>query len=648
MKITYNPISNLIEIRAGYSPDMTLDIKKLPGRVWNPAPARFWTVPAIPDLEVPLGLLAARWGGTLDPKLKAFFSLQRETKKTNLKLSIASKPMKRWSPNNELSGKLRPFQAAGVQYLIRNRRVLLADEMGLGKTVEAIVGMVELGAFPCLVVCPASLKYNWKNEIEKWIPAVTVKVLGAGDDSFQGHFVIVNYDILAKYESLFVIPWKGLIVDESHYIKNYQAQRTKLVQELSKDVTNIFLLSGTPATNRPADLATQLAVIGALGEFGGFWEFMKRYAKAHKVEYRPGKWGWDFSGAAYLDELNIKMREFCYIRRNKAEVLPELPAKVVSVLEVEISTRPEYERAAADVVNYIRHEKRMERKLMEEYGIDNPEFPAVLDAWRNDKARKAARAKILVKISTCKQIIALGKAWAIRSWIASFFEQNPTEKLVVFGWHTDVILDVMTECSDLLAGGYPVMLVGDTSSEERAENVRLFQEDENCKAIFLSIPAGGVGLTLTASHWTLFIEQGWTPAEMLQAEDRTHRISQEADSVNIVYMLGRNTLDMDIREMILSKQEVISQAVDGFESLYAALERDGGKWDGQDLPEPESDFQVIDEQNEVTTIENMIHCNNCGAFAPVGKPIKHYDNCQPGESKRWERFYNEGENTDVD
>ena len=172
------------------------------------------------------------------------------------------------------TGLLYPHQADGVAFLISKKRAILGDDMGLGKTRQAVVALQ--AAVPegvILVVCPASLKLNWKREILMVDPAARIEVLGYDKEpSVNPRWVIVNYDLLSKQaERLHDIRWAGVILDEAHFIKNASARTThclKLlgVQDQAKaplvGPNYVFLLTGTPMTSRPRDLFNLLRCVG--------------------------------------------------------------------------------------------------------------------------------------------------------------------------------------------------------------------------------------------------------------------------------------------------------------------------------------------------------------------------------------------------
>lgn len=568
-----------LHIRFDYDPDLVVGVKSIPGRKPvkdDEGKFSYWSVPIKPGLLSYLEGFAAIASEHVPSGVMEMYQQADALAMANHALSRAEAPTRHIELPAVLATALRPFQKAGVQYGIDNRRIMIGDDMGLGKTIQAIAIVEGRGDLPCLVICPASLKYNWRREIEKWSPTRTghVEILNGKPpaDKSGAAWVIVNYDVLKNHQWLWAIPWKALIVDESHYIKNYKAKRTGFVLDLAKNVETVLLLSGTPILNKPVELTAQLSALGRLDkDFGGFWRFVHRYCKAYKGDY-----GWIMDGADNLDELNDRLRSTCYIRRDKKSVLPELPDKVRTVLPVEIDNRKEYEQARDDLLEFIRERGRIDKKFADDLekmiadDLDAGRITTVEEAdgireatiaqYRNDKAERAARAEVIVGIETCKQVAARGKMSAIADWVFDFFEQNPSEKLIIFATHKDVIeaIDKTLKAKYIV----PLILTGETPAAERDRLVQLFQTDPDCRVFLANIQAGGVGITLTAASFVLFVEFGWNAATMDQAEDRAYRIGQK-NMVSVYWMTGRDTIDTGLVGIIEKKRAVVSAAVDG-------------------------------------------------------------------------------------
>ena len=513
-----------------YREDIVEDIKKINGRLWDVKKKVWSTPPVLAAVEI-----ADKYGFSISAALRNTLlnSAKKEAELLEKSASVDSD-----IEVSNLSGTLMPYQKAGVSYASTVGRCLIADQMGLGKTVEAIAALEFKDSFPAVVVCPASLKENWRREISKWLPHRTVNIVSGKTDVVSCDVNIVNYDILYKFvDAISHLKINGLILDESHYVKTSSSKRTKSAKEIASKVPKsgtVLLLSGTPVTNRPSELVSQLEIMGVLGKFGGKWAFLKRYAGAHHNGF-----GWDTSGASNLIELNTKLRQNCYIRRTKDEVLKELPEKSRNIVHLEPSGKgaKEYASAEDDLVLFLR-----------ENGYKS-----------KDSSEHLARTQVL------KRLAAWAKMDAVEEWIDSFLE-SCDRKLVVFAHNVDVV--------DHLAAKYGGLRVsGRDSMQERQHSVDSFQTDKDSRVIVLNLQAGGVGITLTAGSDVVFVQMGWTPGEHDQAEDRCHRIGQ-VNHVQAWYLLASGTIDEDIYYLVNGKRAVVDAVTEGDEVEQQSLVKD--------------------------------------------------------------------------
>ena len=428
-----------------------------------------------------------------------------------------------------LAGELKPFQRAGVSYLLAQRRAFLADEQGLGKTIEALATIEAAGAYPAIVVCPASLKLNWLRELERWLPARSAQALsgnGAREPIPAADITVVNYDILApRLAELAALEPAALVLDESHYCKNASAKRTQAVQRLSAQMAResiVLALTGTPVVNRPAELISQLRILGRLEDFGSGAKFGER-----------------FRGADAHLRLHWHLRSRCFVRRLKADVLTQLPAKTRAVVPVELDNESEYRLAERDLVAWLRSQPLDLREL---------------DA----KVAAALRAERLVRLNALKVLAARGKLHAALTWIHDFCSSG--ERLVVFAHHREIQRAVLEH--------FPAALhiLGADSHAARDQALQSFQAPDAAdnQLIVCSIEAAGHGLTLTRASNVVFLELDWTPAKHDQAEDRCHRIGQK-DAVNAYYLLAAGTVDETISTLLERKRAVIGAVTDGRE-----------------------------------------------------------------------------------
>lgn len=429
-----------------------------------------------------------------------------------------------FEPPPGLHGKLMPFQTAGVVYALRQRRTFIADEQGLGKTVQALAAIEADDAYPAVVVCPASLKLNWLRECARWLPGRRAEPLSGRRGPLPlADIVVVNYDVLdARADALADLEPGAIVFDESHYVKNPKANRTKAAIDLSARLPQDALrlaLTGTPLVNRPRELVPQLRVLGRLGDFGSGASFERR-----------------FEGQVARERLHWHLRSTCYVRRRKDEVLTQLPPKRRITVPVPLANEHEYRHLEDDLVDWLRHEVLDSRQLAE-------------------KIDSALRAEALVKLNALRHVAARGKLHAAIEWIKTFLESG--ERLVVFAHHRDI--------QDELVQMFPraARILGSDSVEERQRNVELFQRKRGGASLCIcSLEAASHGFTLTASANVAFLELGWTPAKHDQAEDRVHRIGQDRH-VTAWYLLAAETIDERIAALIDYKRAVVGSVTDG-------------------------------------------------------------------------------------
>jgi SWI/SNF-related matrix-associated actin-dependent regulator of chromatin subfamily A-like protein 1 len=422
-----------------------------------------------------------------------------------------------------LGGELAPFQWAGVRYALDARRAFLADEQGLGKTVEALAALEADGAYPAIVVCPASLKLNWERETARWLPHRTVAVVeGRVAVPPIGDITILNYEIVAAHHvALARLRPRAVVVDESHYCKNPQAKRTRAVRRLAESAAPDGLrlaLTGTPVLNHAEELVSQLRVIGRLADFGSGAQF-KRDFLAHRSEER----------------LHWHLRRRCFVRRLKSEVLPQLPDKRQVVVPIALDNEREYRLAETDVIAWLR-----------EQPLDLSELNARIAA--------ALRAERLAQLQTLQRLAARGKLHAALAWIHDFLASG--EPLVVFARHIEV--------QDAVLARFPgaAHLLGRDELADREAAIRAFQDPDGPQLFVGATRVAAQGITLTRASNVAFLELEWTPAMHDQAEDRCHRIGQR-DAVTAWYLLAAGTIDETMARLIQRKRGIVAAVTDG-------------------------------------------------------------------------------------
>ncbi len=427
------------------------------------------------------------------------------------------------SCEGRLGGELRPFQRAGVAYALQSRRLFIADEQGLGKTVEALATLEEDDAFPAVVICPASLKLNWEREAQHWLPHRSLHVVvGTGGAIPRADITVLNYEIVhAHRERLAIMRPKALVLDESHYVKNPAAKRTRATRRLAEALPDGALklcLTGTPVMNHPDELIAQLRILGRLEEFGSGARFKRR-----------------FQGAGAEERIHWHLRRTCFVRRLKKDVLPQLPEKRQVVVPVALENEKEYRLAERDVVAWLQ------------------EQPLELDELES-KVAATLRAERLAQLNTLRRLAARGKLGPALGWIDDFLASE--EPLVVFASHREI--------QEMIVQRFPAALhvVGADAAAERDAAVQAFQDADGPQLIVCSTRVAGQGITLTRASNVAFLELEWSPAMHDQAEDRLHRIGQR-DAVTAWYLLAAESIDESMAEVLARKRGIVGAVTDG-------------------------------------------------------------------------------------
>lgn len=430
--------------------------------------------------------------------------------------------------------QLLPYQEVGVDFLRNNPMALLADVMGLGKTAQAIMALYLHNHMRFLIVCPASLKLNWKRELDMWgrgdLPCQIINGTKAVIDK-GSPFTIINYDIISKkpiLDQLKKMRFEVGIFDESHYLKGRTSKRTKAVlgsRGIASLCHSCWFMTGTPVLNRPIELYPLLkaCIPYILKEHNAlsYDAFARKFCGAYWDGYTLQD-----KGASNIEELNTLLVDSGFmLRRTKAEVLPQLPEKRYQLIPMDAPTQKIKDLVAREFA-FGRREASYQS-----LGIGGDEIALL--------RREIAEAKVQTALELIKN------------------ELQAKEKMVVFAYHRSV-LERLSE--NLEQTGYGnVLNYGKTPPKRRQENVDTFQtKDNDCRVFLGQITAAGVGITLTAADQVLFVESSWVPGEIDQAVDRVHRIGQDK-SVLIQFLVLTDSLEEHMLKTVIEKRRVVSQ-----------------------------------------------------------------------------------------
>ena len=529
----YTLTPNCYKVAFAYHPMMVKCIRRIPSAKYQ-AEGKFWEV-SVQDLHY-LRMMGA-WARETHFVSSVLWLEDKEPV-----ISYEPLPMPTLDVPHNMLIEPYDYQKEGIAYALEKKRCIMGDEMGLGKTVQAIGVLAVTRAFPALVVCPASLKVNWQRECKKFggINAVILNdenrqtwqrfwEIKTKDGKPCAEVFIVNYESLKKFfvsrikrEGRFTLKsvefderinlFRTVIIDESHKCKTSTTQQSKFVQGICQGKEYVLELTGTPVVNNNTDLIQQLTIMGRLNDFGGYSKFMARYCAGERK-------------SSHLKELNYLLKKNCFFRRLKKDVLTQLPDKTRSYLIMDIDNMKEYKAAERDVVKYLVQYREAD----------------------DEKIQRTIRGAIMVKMGILKQISARGKVQSALEIIHNTIDGG--QKLIVFCFLKEVVQQIKAEFRDA------VSVTGDDSPKQKQWAVDRFQTDESCRLIVLNYKSGGVGLTLTAASNVLFVEFPYTYSDCCQAEDRSHRNGQK-NAVNCVYLLGKNTIDEYLYNLIQTKKDI--------------------------------------------------------------------------------------------
>lgn len=433
--------------------------------------------------------------------------------------------------------KPRDYQIEGITYMINHGNCINGCECGTGKTMQSILYVEVLDLFPCLVICPSSVKSSWLKEWKQWNPNRTIHVIDSKDGEntdWKADVTIINYDYLYKrgsskeeiklrYSRSLSKKWGTVILDEIHLCKNPKSLRSRSVKKIVKKSTKVLALSGTLIMNRPQELINVLDILGRFKEiFPSLYYFLYRYCNAKKTRF-----GLDCSGASYTLELNSIISHYCYFRKSKRDVLIELPDVINQTVNCSITNKKEYKQAENDLIKYLE-------------GIDI------------DAAERALKAEHLVKISNLKRLSLEGKLNFIEQFLKDWIESNEDDKIIVFGTLKEPLKQLHQKFKD-----ESELVIGESTTEDKMNKVERWKEKKQILfANTATLSTGVDGLQKVCSNM-IFIEYPVGPTDLEQAISRLERMGQK-NSINVYFLLSDETIDVHLRKIFEEKSKVIN------------------------------------------------------------------------------------------
>lgn len=475
---------------------------------------------------------------TIEKEVTDFCEKMNKAQNDAIEIEKRSKKIKESVDSNivipGIKGDLYPYQKIGVEFFVNNKgRGILADSPGVGKTVQTLAYLLVSKKKKTIVVCPASVKFAWKSEVEKWTPLKPFIISSQTDTKKipeEAEVVIINYDILKKHlKNLLRVKWECMICDESHLCKTPGRQRTEAVLVLSKKIESVIMVDGTPMLSRPAELFNILNIIDPF-TWDNYYNYAVRYCDG-----KQGTYGFEAKGATNLAELSDRIGHY-FLRRTKSQVLKDLPPILPTVKRpVELTGKylKEYVKVSDEFIKYLKENKGKSRK----------------------EIKKSLQAEKLVRITYLRQISALGQVNAVKDHIDSIIENG--EKVLVFCAFNEP-LEALSE----VFWDESVIITGKTDVEERGDLVKKFQTDPETKIFFGGFNSAGVGITLTAANNVILIGYPWTPADVEQIICRLHRPGQFAEKINIYQFYSMGTYDEYMETVLKKKEAILGQVID--------------------------------------------------------------------------------------
>lgn len=512
-----------IEISFQYDPRLVEMVRSLDGRKYN-ASKKNWAIP-VANSRKSLMLLQ-RYGFRIDPALVE--AVEGDAKKVQEAAALAL------LPDTEFASPLPlfPYQRVGAAFLLKSGSAILGDQCGLGKTIQTLATVEAAKANKILIFCPSAVKYQWGEEIKKFIKSDESFVVIDGnkkerDEQWKSdkRFYIANYELLLRdFEVINERTWDYILADEATKISNARAKQSKAIKKLK--AKNRIAMTGTPISNRAEEVwnVVDFCIPGALGNY---WSFLSRYCVKNR-----------FGGIfAYqnLDELNQKLKRYM-IRREKKNVLLDLPELILTDVPFKLSEEEH------ELYGKIKKEILFE---IEQTDISKIENPMTIQMTLVKMTR-------LQQLTDSMELIGEQQKSSKLDVLKELLQENVVngDKAIVFSRFSEMCKILGRELKEY----NPLIIIGETSNEERHKIIDAFNTDDEHKILVLS-SAGQYGLNIQRANILFHYDQEWSLAKMVQREGRAHRIGQKK-VVQVFNLLARGTMDMYVKKTLHGKAEL--------------------------------------------------------------------------------------------
>lgn len=460
--------------------------------------------------------------------------------------------------------ELMPHQVRFIEAARQGHRTfLLADEPGLGKTAQSVLAASVAGAYPLLAVVPNVVKMNWAREVERWTPHRRATVIHGDGDSVDAFadVIVVNYDVLDRHMAwLSTMGFRGMVVDEAHFIKNLQSQRSRNVLALAERMRRnapggdplLLALTGTPLINDVDDFR---AIWQFLGWIEGDRPSPELLGRLEETGLTPADPGFYAEARQIVIDLGI-------VRRRKVDVAADLPEKRIADLPVELddelgrSIRAAERELGHRLANRFR--ALVESRKLRVGDLDELDRDQFIRAVALSELEESKSAKSAENVFTMVRRIGQAKAGLAADYAAQL--ARSAGKVVFFAKH----IDVMDQAEAAFAARElrTVSIRGDQTAIARQHAIDSFNTDPEVSIAVCSLTAAGVGVNLQSASNVVLAELSWTAAEQTQAIDRVHRIGQD-EPVTAWRIIAAHTIDARIAELIDQKQGLALRALDG-------------------------------------------------------------------------------------
>ena len=432
--------------------------------------------------------------------------------------------------------ELFEYQKEGVEFLLSHSGGMLLDEQGLGKTLQALESVNRSNNKLLIVVCPAIMQGTWLHHVTEYLNKDIEYIIHSYEWYTNSNHIKEVYKKINKQKT-------SVIVDECHYIKTPTSKRSKTVYQmlLLENIKQKILLTGTPITRDIDDLYMPMSVF-----YNGSNDWYKSifHFRRDLMNCKHSYFGDVYSGfkSEYSKNLLIGMLKRISLRRTKKQVLNELPSISRQRIYIDIDAK-----VAKDSLKYLDYATYVINK-----DTDNAiKYEDFAYQMKEDATH----------IATIRKALGIAKVKGTIEYIDLYLETSKVNKLVVFAVHQDVISLLVNALKEKYKDKYLIHeITGATSKSKKDKVIESFQTDDKPQIIVANVIAGGVGITLTKAHVVMFAEIDWTPSNIMQAEARVHRITQDTN-VHSIFLIADNSLDARIIEMIEHKLKLIKETI---------------------------------------------------------------------------------------